>query len=178
MDKRFPCPRRGFTLAESLFVLLILSLVTGAMVIGIQYATRQYMRSMILSQAKILCSTLTNAISTELSNGEDFELDYTENSSLGVIKYFKNQNYHGEAREGFAVKEGMIYLNCLPLISPASYPRGLTATLVDPDPITYSAALGAFHVKLSIHAKLDGEDWKVTHTEFDVFPLNPVQTGP
>ena len=60
----------GFSLAESLFVLLLLSMVSSAMLAGVLFAPRQYVRSMELSQSRILSSTLRSAVSTELSNWE------------------------------------------------------------------------------------------------------------
>ncbi len=56
----------GYSIAEALMCVLILLLVTEAMTGGIRFAMTQYGRSMELSQARILTSTLENKISANL----------------------------------------------------------------------------------------------------------------
>ncbi len=63
-----PRTRRGFTLAETLIAMLILSLVSFGMAEGIRFGVEQYRRSMMLSEARVLCSTLTSVIRGELAN--------------------------------------------------------------------------------------------------------------
>ncbi len=59
---------RGFSFTELLATLLIVAMAAEAVGMGIQAAIRQYNKSMTLSEAKILASTLTSVIQSELGS--------------------------------------------------------------------------------------------------------------
>ena len=151
---------RGFTLAESLVVVLLLSMVSGAMAAGTAYALHHYRAAMASSQANILCSTLRAAVNTELSNGRAFRLED------GTLVSFVSQNYGQAAQaEGFSCTDGKLRLNGMLLAGEGAYVRGLTAKLY---PITFDGT--AFRVRLEIL----GQDGAVlASSSFEVRPLNP-----
>lgn len=79
----------GYSLAEALICVLLLLLVSGAMINGMQFALAQFKSSMELSQATILCSTLESKLNTKLADisyssvhhGED---DYPEYPAINM----------------------------------------------------------------------------------------------
>ena len=154
--------RAGFTLGESMVVLLLLTLVAGAMTAGVLFGFRQYTASMAASESRVLSSTLMNVISNELSNGRNFRL-----TPEGTLLSFYSQNYGDrDQAAGFSVdEEGRLLLNDLPVVSNGSYPRGISVEL---RPIVYSA--GRFHVELVL---VDGGGNELFSNSFDVLPLNP-----
>ena len=60
--------RGGFTLTELLTTTMILLLVTSVLVTGVALAAGQYQKSMVLSGSKVLASTLTSVIQSELAS--------------------------------------------------------------------------------------------------------------
>ncbi len=161
--------RGGFTLAESLFVILLLAMVTGTIVTGTLFASRQYTRSMQLSQSKILCSTLMHAIGGELSNVRAVRL-----GADNQVQYFKSWNFndaaHSSEEKGLLSESGKITINGGPLVSDGAYPRGLSAEI---GAITYLPAQRAFRVNLIIKSR---ERSELINTEFDVICLNQITT--
>lgn len=69
---------KGYSIAESLICVLILLLVSGAMIAGLQFAVNEYKESMELSQSTILCSTLSNKITAQLTTQATSYLDSNE----------------------------------------------------------------------------------------------------
>lgn len=57
---------KGFTLVEMLCTIVIILLISALVVTGVQLGVRSYHRSVSDSEAQVLCSTLTTAISDEL----------------------------------------------------------------------------------------------------------------
>ena len=60
--------KAGVSIAETLVALLIVSLLTMGIATGVAFAARQYNKSVIQSESRVLCSTLTAAISDKLRN--------------------------------------------------------------------------------------------------------------
>lgn len=155
----------GFTLAESLLVVLLLSFVSGGLAVGVAFATRQYTRSMLASESRILYSTLMNAISAELGNAREVK------APDGVVTSFYTQNYpQVVGTDGFSngtgKDAGKLFLNNRPLVDDAAYARGMKAYLAEP--VAYAG--GVFRVHLRIEDRTGGT---LVDQSFDVIPLNP-----
>lgn len=59
--------RGGYSIAETLLVVLILALLSSGIAAGVSFAVRQYNAAMVRSESMVLTSTLTSIIRNELS---------------------------------------------------------------------------------------------------------------
>lgn len=182
--------RGGYTLTEALVTMLIVVLVTGAMATGIAYAFRQYDESISLSQAKVLQSTLKNALQNELAIVEYIIVDETESGPDQELLALKSKNYVSKswAWSQFKTINGKIDSDGNPygeialgfgddptkwkkLISSSSY-HGVMGAQVS---IVHHAATDDrqeyYTVKMRI---LNDSARELTYDEFDVAPLNKV----
>lgn len=177
--------RRGFTIAETLVAILILSLVGGALAGGV----RQYRESMLLSETKVLCSTLTSVIQSELANTKTVELDGTtvkkffsanyaiEKSLSGFLSVRRGENaLGGETLTPLENGYGEVWLGTVedgailgkPLLSSRAYTTYRVGVKV-----TASYNGGIFDVTLRFRPEGAAEDILVS--SFDVLPLNDVK---
>lgn len=178
----------GFSFVELLVTILILTLASGGMARGVAFARDQYRKSMVLSEAKTLCSTLSDIIKDELRNATDAYYDTdsknTKFTRYGYIpdnqKYFYSYFYALD-NNNIKSNSGELWIGDLDhytlenpeypkynkrLVSKAAYSAyQLQAGLK----VEYES--GVFHVTLKI---LDAErqSEEIVKSEFDVFPLN------
>ena len=182
----------GFSFVELLMTILILTLASGGMARGVAFARDQYRKSMVLSEAKTLCSTLSDIIKDELRNATKI---INGNPPLfdsygypGADSYLYAVDKHEELsnRNGFWIGELWIGDpdNYPPenakhaqynkrLVSKAAYSTyHLQAELTVEYEKNYEQNQDKFHVTLRI---LDAErqSEEIVKSEFDVFPLNP-----
>ncbi len=75
--------KSGMSIGELLVAMLIVLLVTSGVASGMRLAVTQYEKSMVQSEAKVLCSTLESIITNEIGNTENIELG----SQTGVNEY-------------------------------------------------------------------------------------------
>ena len=177
LKKRFNSA--GFSFAELLVTILILTLVSGGMARGVAFARDQYRKSMILSESKTLCSTLSDIIKDELRNATNYKY---ENDTVLFTSHELNVS---DCR--FYIPEGTEYgelwlglgggtndpKNNRRLISTAAYSAHKLKAKVEISCDNQNNATGetVFHVKLEIW---DAQKSEVTvSSEFDVIPLNP-----
>lgn len=182
-----PRSRGGFTLVETLITLLIFTLVSGAMAAGIRFGVSQYQQAMRLSEAKMLCSTLSAVIRSELANATKVELD-TDGTLLG----FFSMNYASKNRYPifYSVNDDRM--------EPASDGFGELAIGIHPDGpgnkeddklLINSAAYSSYGLKAKAEVRYDrtrhlfavtlvirsAQDSNLVESSFDVFPLNALQ---
>ena len=81
--------RRGMTLTETLVALLIVSLVSMAVAVGVTSAIQVYHRSVEFSDTQVLFSTLTQAVTDELRYARDVEVREGTND----VTSFTSMNY-------------------------------------------------------------------------------------
>lgn len=173
----------GTSIGEMLVVTVIVLLVSGVLVSGIQLALRQYQKSVILSEEKILASSLSNIIEGELSvaNTDLMKLDDSgklvtfrpknyglEKSDCGFYSVSVSDNHQvSKASDGF----GELFLGSQNssgvmsghlLLSRAAYSQYSLKASVD-----VSFADEIFHVVLTIKDPTD----VTSVTEFDVLSL-------
>lgn len=194
--------RAGFTLGETLVTILILLLVSSGVVSGMRFGVEQYHRSMMLSEAKVLCSTLSSVIRSELSDtgsirltgsadGEGFRevesffspryaIKEDDPTSLVSVTVSKGAGAAmSEAEDGY----GELLLGTVNsttkkaagrlLLSSAAY---TTYQLRANASIRYNAAQNLFSVTLRIRTHDGDEDLIVS--SFDVLPLNDPTVQP
>ena len=90
----------GFTLAETLMAVLILSMVTGIVAVGVPAATSAYKNAVDASHAQVLLSTTMTALRNELSTAKDV-------SATGTIISYIDED---DRRSEITVEDDGIYL--------------------------------------------------------------------
>jgi len=111
----------GMTLTEMLCSVLVLLLVSALLTVGVSFSVRTYRESMAASEAQMLCSTLTAAISDKLrySTLED-------ESKLFLTGCGSDCSFY--------IEEGRVLISATvktdekknyELLGPGAYPRGL-----------------------------------------------------
>lgn len=181
--------KNGFSLSETLVALIIVLLITSAVAGGVNFASRQYKKSMLISESKVLCSSLRHIIKTELENtgtiklgeqisGDQYKLDsffsrtYAIKESLCRFYSIDIDDYDNKSvsEDGYGqillgtVKNGKVIGNLL--MSSASYTSFDLQAKAD---VSYSKTDSVFHVDLSVCSSA-GEE--LSTSTFDVVPLN------
>ena len=164
----------GFSFVELLVTILILSLASGGMARGVVFAREQYRKSMVLSESKTLCSTLSDVIKDELRNATEIADDHG-------TPVFNSYGYTGKNSRFYAL-DGEIWIGdpsydtTAPdyskhnkrLISKAAYSAYHLRAKVT---VTHESQSDSFHVELIIQDADRNSD--IVESKFDVFPLNP-----
>ena len=150
------------SLVELLSAVLVMLLVTSLLVLGVRIGTKAYVKSVSMSEAQILCATLTTLISDELRYAGTIQVE-----ADGRVGFF-SQNFGGAdgAVSYFAADEnGQITLGGTPILSKRAYPYGLQAAVN----LRYAKPENRFTAILTVCGADGGE---LARTEFEVEPLN------
>ena len=138
-------------------------LVTSLLVLGVRIGTKAYVKSVSMSEAQILCATLTTLITDELRYAGTIQVE-----ADGRVGFF-SQNFGGADGAGvsyFAADEnGQITLGGTPILSKRAYPYGLQAAVA----LSYAQPENRFTAILTVCGADGGE---LARTEFEVEPLN------
>ena len=147
--------RHGVALTEMLVAIAVLGLLTAAVVTGIYASVPVYQQSVALSEASVLTSTLSQAITDELHFARNITVS-------GDTVTFTSRNYGQNV--SFSVNDkGHITLGGAELIGSGAY-SNLHAIIA----ASYDNSL--FMVKLTIQKS----DFTVRETTFYVRPINAV----
>lgn len=175
--------KRGFSLGELLAATIILLLASQVMTQGVAFAVRMYNESLTRSHGKMLCSTLTNAIETELRYTTSITVD-----SGGTLKNYFSPVY-GRTQSSFSVIDengnpvqstsgGEVAIQITndddkliwqKLISSASYSSYNLKARVES--VIFDNGSNTFHVELHI---IDKNGKKLVTNKFDVIAVNEV----
>ena len=150
------------SLVELLSAVLVMLMVTSLLVLGVRIGTKAYVKSVSMSEAQILCATLTTLITDELRYAGTIQVD-----ADGRVGFF-SQNFGGAdgAVSYFAADEnGQITLGGTPILSKRAYPYGLQAAVN----LRYAKPENRFTAILTVCGADSGE---LARTEFEVEPLN------
>lgn len=150
------------SLVELLSAVLVMLLVTSLLVLGVRIGTKAYVKSVSMSEAQILCATLTTLITDELRYAGTIQAD-----ADGRVGFF-SQNFggaDGTVSYFAADKNGQITLGGTPILSKRAYPYGLRAAVN----LRYAKTENRFTAILTVCGADGGE---LTRTEFEVEPLN------
>ena len=150
------------SLVELLSAVLVMLLVTSLLVLGVRIGMKAYVKSVSMSEAQILCATLTTLITDELRYAGTIQVD-----ADGRVGFF-SQNFGGAdgAVSYFAADEnGQITLGGTPILSKRAYPYGLQAAVN----LRYAKPENRFTAILTVCGADSGE---LARTEFEVEPLN------
>lgn len=126
--------KRGFSLAELMIVLLIMSIASIAIAVGISSAAKVYKEIRASSEANVLCGTLA----TELSETLRFATDISQSGSDAVFTYPRfGKNV------SISTRDGRIYVGDNPVLSDGAYMQ-LTAEAS----ASYAASLFTLNIKV------------------------------
>lgn len=162
--------RHGMTLAETLCTVLVVLIISGMLMVGVGFGVKTYRESMAASQAQVLCSTLTAAISDKLrysgEMGEDGSMFVPGIGTAGQ-----------EDRGTFALNaDGEVVValsggDAFKLLGSASYPQGLRVAVPGETDrlVSYNAARGIFTVAFAV---VDEAGDTLKETNFDVKRIN------
>ena len=182
--------KSGYTLAEALVAILLISLLSMSIATGVAFGVKQYSYAVSRSEARVLCSTLENIVRDELRNASTISIGSADAAGLAsVTGYGISRNFTPsgatslssfiatEASNGFgylAVKtnakdpsSGEEKTETLLLLSKAAYSHKAQKLTAKVD-VKYHQDKGYFQVQLWVKAPDSG----TVDTTFDVFPLN------
>lgn len=112
--------KKGMSIIELLSAIIVIILVTAVLVTGVRLGVKAYTKSVSMSEAQILCTTLTTVVSDELRYTGTINTD----SNGKVINFF----IHGKGLGSFGQDaEGRVTIGGEPVLSKSSYPYGLRA---------------------------------------------------
>ena len=154
--------RGGMTLTELLCAVVIVLLISGLLAVGVRFSVRAYQRSMAASQAQVLSSTLTAAISDKLrycgSVSPDGDQIFIRD--MGSVE-------GDEKGEVFRVSaDGELLLGENKLLGSRAYPQGLQ---VEDFHMEYDSTGGIFRVSFRI---ADSGGTELAAAEFEVKRVN------
>lgn len=157
---------KGFTLVEMLCTIVIVLLISALVVTGVQLGVKSYHRSISDSEAQVLCSTLTTAVSDELRYAGTVHLAENVQAPYDMTQFsFFSQRYGDDA--AFTVNaDGQILISGNKLIPSKAYAYGARARLA----IQYDPSEYCFTVTLSIYDREDSRE--LTNNSFEVKLLN------
>ena len=163
-------------------------LVTGVMVVGIRLGTQAYVKSVSMSEAQQLCSTITTIVNDELrytgtvykSSGSNGELGFFSQTQGGTATGSKGL-YFAQNKDGQLILKNGESGAENKLLSKKSYPYNLKAKVTD---FTYTPATsgatsgtgdtenGVFNATIIVYRTSETEP--LATTTIQVEPLNHV----
>ena len=154
--------RGGMTLTELLCAVVIVLLLSGLLAVGERFAARAYRQSKAVSQAQVLSSTLTAAVSDKLcycgSVSPDGDQIFIRD--MGSVE-------GDEKGEVFRVSaDGELLLGENKLLGSRAYPQGLQ---VEDFHMEYDSTGGIFRVSFRI---VDSGGTELAAAEFEVKRVN------
>ena len=158
--KRIKNSSSGLSLVEMLCAIMILLIVSEGMAQGISLAQRQYEKSIVSSQSKVLCSSISTIVERELAYTTEIKMSDSTNvysflSSNYVIRDEDLSHFFTDQTDG---EYGQIYLGteeeAKEILGSKAYNRGLTALIRD---LRYDQSTYTFTVTVSIGYK--GEEY-------------------
>ena len=90
---------KGFSFAEALIAMGIVSLVTVGVATGARFAVERYNDMMILSESKILYSTLIQIIQDELCDTDNIKLGDEVEDNIYVLEGYSSKKYRNNLSE-------------------------------------------------------------------------------
>jgi len=154
--------KKGFTLTELLSAILVMLLLAGILAVGVRVGVKAYVKSVSMSEAQILCSTLTTLVSDELRYAGTITV-----SADGKVGFF-SQNFGGNAGGGVSFdtdEEGHVTLGGSKILSSRAYPYGLKASVG----LSYDAQSKIFQSEVKVYSGAGNE---LASADFEVKPIN------
>ena len=136
--------KKGMSIIEKLSAIIVLILVTAVLVTGVRLGVKAYSKSVSMSEAQILCTTLTTVVSDELRYTGTIYLD----SKGNLTEFF----IHNKGKGAFGQDEnGHVTIGGQPVLSESSYPYGLKAEVA----VAMDTTQKIFNVDVTVKSKTD-----------------------
>lgn len=145
INQRFLRNNRGVTLMELVVTILIMLLSTATVTVGMSLAIRTYRECVEASEAQILCSSLTTAISDKLRYCGTVKID--RNGKLQQIFIQSLGKVDDGDGEALRIEDGKVMLGSNKLIGSGVYPRGLKVSTLE---FEYNETSRIFTITLKI----------------------------
>ena len=158
----------GFTLTEMLCTVLLVSLVSTMLVTGVLMGSKQYNRSIRISEAQQLNLTIETILANELKYSNRIEEENVLSNDLTAISILKNDKDEAvsDGKYGqLSFTDGTSYNRVLPK---GSYAKELGVKITS---LTYDQNQKCFHVAMDIGTDKIGS---LISENFVVRALNPV----
>lgn len=148
--------KRGFSLTELLITIVVLALLTVAINVGIGGAGIAYKKITLSSEASVLVSTVSEAVSDELSYATKINVD---NGTYRSAVYGSGTKISTDTEGHIVVAAGGTEFQ---LLNDKTYTSGLQTTIA----IDYG-----YPCRFSLDI-LDSDGQRITSESFSVMPLN------
>ena len=145
---------KGMSIVELLSAIAVMVLVTAVLVTGVRLGVKAYIRSVSMSEAQMLCTTLTTAVSDELRYAGTIKI-----AADGKVSFFSQKGQDSSFKQD---EKGHVLLADKPLLSDAAYPYGLKAE------VTVNMVNNIFNAKVEAKSKTDNV---LSVNEFQVKPI-------
>lgn len=165
----------GFTIGETLVAVMILLLMSGAMVVGVNFATREYKNAVQLSDARVLSNSVSDIIRNELytnpcvMSAEDGSVSFYNSERTNSQEFELNE----EGRLCMKITEADSSLH-VPILSSRAYSaRGLklnNLVICFVESNGKDFGYGSYHVAFDVIDETT-EDVLISN-DFDVMALN------
>lgn len=153
---------KGLTIAEMLVALLIMGMTSVAIAMGISAGAKSQMKSVSLSEVRVLSSTLSQKTLNELRFAENMTFEGNE------LKTFVSRTC-GAVPVSFSFEDGILKLGGKPIVPISVYLDGKLAVTDFAVTRENTGDLICLNVEMQI-SSVAIEDQTVT---FKVYPLNP-----
>lgn len=137
-------------------------LLAGILAVGVRVGVKAYVKSVSLSEAQILCSTLSTLVSDELRYAGTITV-----SADGKVGFF-SQNFGGNTGGGVSFdtdEEGHVTLGGSQILSSRAYPYGLNASVG----LSYKESTKVFAAEIKVFSGAGNE---LAASNFEVKPIN------
>ena len=136
--------KKGMSIIEILSAIIVIILLTAVLVTGVRLGVKAYTKSVSMSEAQILCTTLTTVVSDELRYTGTIYLD----SEGNVTRFFIHNKGEGSFGQD---AEGHVTIGGESVLSKSSYPYGLKAEVA----VAMDASKEIFNVAVTVRSKTD-----------------------
>lgn len=172
--------RAGFTLSETLAAVLIMTLMSGAMAVGVNFAVREYRHAVLLSEGRMLSGSVSDIIRNELYTNSRIMIDGDEVSFYNGDKQ-DTQRFALSDGSVEGIPKGRLCMRLMkkdewmPLLGSSAYAsRALKLDALEvkyeDDPTVADFGCGSFHIVFDVVETQTNTT--VLHNDFYAMALN------
>lgn len=156
--------KQGMSIVELLSAIAVMLLVSVVLVTGVRLGVKAYTKSVSMSEAQVLCSTLTTIVSDDLRYAGTVTLN-TDGSIETIFVQGKGKGNYIQNDDGQVVFHRKTENDDAKLLGKGSYPYGLKAEVT----VTMDGSEKIFNAEVKVMSKNDNV---LSSSTFQVKPLN------